>query len=284
MNLVKRIVSGVIGCCVVLGVVYVGARFDIRWIAGALILGVAYLTAVEYLQLMKRLDIPLAAPEFLIWIPLLVLSYLVFDGRYADVVLLFAISYQVLRYLAVTPHRTGFLQAVAGVFGLLYIPWLLHYFYLIYLGAPGQSPMTGAAHGIIVLLMVFAYDSGAFFVGTAIGRHKAFPNVSPGKTWEGVAGGFVFTILAVMVGALLDPLWRDFVYWRGFPHVVVSSICVGWAVQLGDVFASKLKRAAGVKDSGFFLPGHGGALDRIDGLLFALPVFYFYYHHILHFL
>ena len=298
MNLVKRIVSGVIGSIVVLGVVYVGARFDVRWIAGALILGVAYLTALEYLHLMKKLDIPLAAPEFLIWIPLLVLSYLVLDGRYADVMLLFAISYQVLRYLAVTPHRTGFLQAVAGVFGLLYIPWLLHYFYLIYLGAPGQSAvmgaangmtalqsrMFGAANGIIVLLMVFAYDSGAFFVGSAIGRHKAFPNVSPSKTWEGVAGGFVFTVLAVMVGALLDPLWRDFVYWKGFPHVIVSSVCVGWAVQLGDVFASKLKRAAGVKDSGVFLPGHGGALDRIDGLLFALPVFYFYYHYILHFL
>ncbi len=283
MNLVKRIMSGVVACCVVLGVVYAGARFDVRWIAGALILGVAYLTALEYLHLMKKLDIPLAAPEFLIWIPLLVLSYLVFDGRYADVMLLFAMSYQVLRYLAVTPHRTGFLQAVAGVFGLLYIPWLLHYFYLIYLGAPGQSAMTGAANGIIVLLMVFAYDTGAFFVGSAIGRHKAFPNVSPSKTWEGVAGGFVFTVLAMMVGALWSPVWHDFVYWRGFPHVIASSVCVGWAVQLGDVFASKLKRAAGVKDSGFFLPGHGGALDRIDGLLFALPVFYFYFHYILHF-
>jgi phosphatidate cytidylyltransferase len=242
------------------------------------------LTALEYLHLMKNLGIPLAAPEFLIWIPLLVLSYLVLDGRYADVVLLFAMAYQVLRYLAVTPHRTGFLQAVAGVFGLLYIPWLLHYFYLIYLGGPNQEPMTGAANAIVALLMVFGYDSGAFFVGSAIGRHKAFPHVSPSKTWEGVAGGFAFTILAVMLGALVDPFWREFVYWRGFPHVLASSFFVGWAVQLGDVFASKLKRAAEVKDSGVFLPGHGGALDRIDGLLFALPVFYFYYHHILHFL
>ncbi len=284
MNLVKRIVSGVGGCAVVFSILYVGARFDVRWIAGALILGVAYLTALEYLHLMKKLGIPLAAPEFLIWIPLLVLSYLVLDGRYADVVLLFAMAYQVLRYLGVTPHRTGFLQAVAGVFGLLYIPWLLHYFYLIYLGSPGQSAMTGAAHAVVVLLMVWGYDSGAFFVGSAIGRHKAFPNVSPSKTWEGVAGGFVFTILGAMAGASVSPVWRDFVFWGGFPHVVVSSFFVGWAVQLGDVFASKLKRAAEVKDSGVFLPGHGGALDRIDGLLFALPVFYFYYHHILHFL
>jgi phosphatidate cytidylyltransferase len=284
MNLAKRLVSGILGMAVVFGVLYTGARFDVRWVAGALILAVAYLTALEYLQLMRKLDIPVAAPEFLIWIPLLVLSYLVLDGRYADVVLLFAIAYQVLRYLAITPHRTGFLQAVAGVFGLLYIPWLLHYFYLIYLGAPGQSAMTGVTNAVVVLLMVWGYDSGAFFVGTAIGRHQAFPNVSPSKTWEGVAGGFLFTMLGAMIAANLSPVWREFVFWRGFPHVIVSSFFVGWAVQLGDVFASKLKRAAGVKDSGVFLPGHGGALDRIDGLLFALPVFYFYFHYILRFL
>jgi phosphatidate cytidylyltransferase len=201
MNLAKRLVSGIVGMGVVFGVLYAGARFDVRWVAGALILAVAYLTALEYLHLMRKLDIPVAAPEFLIWIPLLVLSYLVLDGRYADVVLLFAIAYQVLRYLAVTPHRTGFLQAVAGVFGLLYIPWLLHYFYLIYLGAPGQSAMTGVTNAVVVLLMVWGYDSGAFFVGTAIGRHKAFPNVSPSKTWEGVAGGFLFTVLGAMIAA-----------------------------------------------------------------------------------
>jgi phosphatidate cytidylyltransferase len=265
-------------------VLYVGARFDVRWISGFVILAVAYLAALEYLHLMRKLEIPLAAPEFLIWIPLLVASYIAFGGRYAEVVLLFAISYQVLRYLSVLPHRTGFLQAVAGVFGLLYIPWLLHYFYLIYMGAEGLPPHVGGVNAVVVLLMVWGYDSGAYFVGTAIGRHQAFPNVSPKKTWEGVAGGFVFAIAGAVVGATLSPVWREFAFWGGFPHLLLSAFLVGWAVQLGDVFASKLKRAAGVKDSGVFLPGHGGALDRIDGLLFALPVFYFYYHYILRFL
>lgn len=284
MNVIKRLASAIVAGGVVFGVLYVGARFDVRWISGFVILAVAYLAAVEYLHLMRKLEIPLAAPEFLIWIPLLVASYIAFGGRYAEVVLLFAISYQVLRYLSVLPHRTGFLQAVAGVFGLLYIPWLLHYFYLIYMGAEGLPPHVGGVNAVIVLLMVWGYDSGAYFVGTAIGRHQAFPNVSPKKTWEGVAGGFIFAIAGAVVGATLSPVWREFAFWGGFPHLLLSAFLVGWAVQLGDVFASKLKRAAGVKDSGVFLPGHGGALDRIDGLLFALPVFYFYYHYILRFL
>ncbi|MDD5219884.1 MAG: phosphatidate cytidylyltransferase [Candidatus Bipolaricaulis sp.] len=284
MNLLKRLASGIGAGGVVFAVLYLGARFDVRWIAGFVILAVAYLAAVEYLHLMRKLGIPLAAPEFLIWIPLLVASYIAFGGRYAEVVLLCAIVYQVLRYLSVLPHRTGFLQAVAGVFGLLYIPWLLHYFYLIYMGAEGLPPHVGGVNAVVVLLMVWGYDAGAYFVGSAIGRHQAFPNVSPKKTWEGVAGGFVFAIAGAIVGATLSPVWREFAFWGGFPHLLASAFLVGWAAQLGDVFASKLKRAADVKDSGVFLPGHGGALDRIDGLLFALPVFYFYFHYILRFL
>ncbi|MFC2077739.1 phosphatidate cytidylyltransferase [Candidatus Bipolaricaulota bacterium] len=284
MNLIKRCASAIVGGGVVFGILYVGARFNVQWIAGFVILAVAYLAAVEYLQLMKRLDIELAAPEFLVWIPVMVASYIAFGGRYAEVVLLFAIAYQVLRHLGDSPHRQGLFHAAAGVFGLLYIPWLLHYFYLIYVGAAGQSPHVGAVNALVVLLMVWGYDSGAYLIGSAIGRHKAFPSISPSKTWEGIAGGFVFAAIGGLVGASLSPVWRSFVFWGGFPHLFLSVFFVGWAVQLGDIFASKLKRAAGVKDSGTFLPGHGGAIDRIDGLLFALPVFYFYYHYIVSFL
>lgn len=283
-NLLKRCASALIAGGAVFGVLYLGARYNVPWIAGGLILAVAYPAAVEYLQLTRRLGIELAAPEFLVWIPLLVVSYLVFDGRYAEVVLMLAIAYQVLRHLGDTPHRQGLFHAAAGVFGLLYIPWLLHYFYLIYTGAAGQWPHVGAVNALVVLLMTWGYDSGAYLVGRAIGRHKAFPSISPSKTWEGVAGGFVFATIGGMLGASLSPVWRDFAFWGGFPHLILSIFFVGWAVQLGDIFASKMKRAAGVKDSGTFLPGHGGAIDRIDGLLFALPVFYFYYHYIVEFL
>ncbi|MFC2078734.1 phosphatidate cytidylyltransferase [Candidatus Bipolaricaulota bacterium] len=283
MNLLKRLASAVVAMAVVFSVLYVGARFEIRWIVGLLLLAVSYLASIEYLQLMKRLSIPLAAPEFLIWVPVLSLSFIFFRGQYAEVVLLFAIAYQVLRHLGETPHLAGLNQAAAGVFGLLYIPWLLHYFYLIYLGGVGQKPHVGAINALVILLMVWGYDSGGYFVGKFLGRHKAFPTVSPNKTWEGVAGGFVLTVAGGMVGASFSPVWRELIFWDGFFHLLIVALLVGWAAQLGDLFASKLKRAADVKDSGTFLPGHGGAIDRIDGLLFALPVFYFYFHYIVRF-
>ncbi len=283
MNLLKRLASAAVAMAVIFFVLYIGSRFEIQWIVGLLLMVVAYLASVEYLHLMKRLDIPLAGLEFLIWVPVLTLSFIFFHGQYAEVVLMLAIAYQVLRYLGKTPHRMGLNQAAAGVFGLVYIPWLLHYFYLIYLGGVGQMAHVGAINALVILLMVWGYDSGAYFVGKFLGRHKAFPTVSPNKTWEGVIGGFVFTILGAMVGASMSPVWRELVFWEGFFHVLIAAFLVGWAAQLGDLFASKLKRAADVKDSGTFLPGHGGTIDRIDGLLFALPVFYFYFHYIVRF-
>lgn len=283
MNTLKRLASAAIAIAIIFLVLYVGARFDVKWIVGFLLLIVAYLASIEYLQLMKRLDIPLAAPQFLIWVPVFMLSLIFFHAQYAEVVLMFAIAYQVLRYLREIPHRAGLNKAAAGVFGLVYIPWLLHYFYLIYLGGAEQMPHVGAVNALIILLMVWGYDAGAYFVGTYLGRHKAFPNVSPNKTWEGVAGGFVLTFVGAMVGTSFSPVWRRLVFWDGFFHLLIVSLLVGLACQLGDLFASKLKRAADVKDSGTFLPGHGGAIDRIDGLLFALPVFYFYFYYIARF-
>jgi len=284
MNLLRRVISAVFAGGAVFGLLYAAALYDLHWIAGLLILVVAYLAALEYIQILRRIDIHLAAPEFLIWIPILAFSFMLFNGVYADVVLLCAISYQVLRYLGEQPHKEGFVRAIAGVFGLLYIPWLLHYLYVIFVSGVGPVAYVGAVQAFIVLLMVWGYDTGAFLVGSLIGRHKAFPSISPNKTWEGVAGGFVFAVIGALLGAAIAREWREFAFGSGFPHILASSFLVGWASQLGDVFASKLKRAAGVKDSGSFLPGHGGVLDRIDGLLFALPVFYFYYHFIARFI
>ena len=283
MNLLKRLASAAVAMAVIFFILYIGSRYQVQWIVGLLLMAVGYLASIEYVQLMKRLEIPLAGPEFLIWVPVLSLSFIFFHGQYAEVVLMFAVAYQVLRYLGETPHRMGLNQAAAGVFGLLYIPWLLHYFYLIYLGGIGQSPHVGAVNALVVLLIVWGYDAGAYFVGKFLGRHRAFPTVSPNKTWEGVAGGFGLAIAGGIVGASFSPVWRALVFWDGFFHIVIVAFLISWAAQLGDLFASKLKRAANVKDSGTFLPGHGGAIDRIDGLLFALPVFYFYFHYIVRF-
>ena len=116
-----------------------------------------------------------------------------------------------------------------------------------------------------LLLIVAAADTGAYFSGKAFGRRKLAPNVSPGKSWEGVIGGlFLVTMIAVAHGVLTGQSW--------FLGLCVALPAAAISV-LGDLLESMLKRHRGVKDSGTLLPGHGGVLDRIDGITAAAPVF-----------
>lgn len=142
---------------------------------------------------------------------------------------------------------------------------------------------VGAAMLVSCMAIVWLADIGAYFAGRAFGRHKLAPRVSPGKTWEGVAGG-VTAVLVVAAGIALG--WPATAGGSPGGPVVFSSWLVaqaGWGTAavvlaavvalsvLGDLYESLLKRLAGVKDSGTLLPGHGGVLDRIDALIPAMP-------------
>ncbi len=118
---------------------------------------------------------------------------------------------------------------------------------------------------IAVVLVVAAADIGAYFAGRRFGRHKLAPNVSPGKSWEGVFGGLLAVAALGIAFALSRDLRLDLVLVLAVPAAMVSVI--------GDLLESMLKRFRGIKDSGHILPGHGGVLDRIDGLVAAVPVF-----------
>lgn len=122
---------------------------------------------------------------------------------------------------------------------------------------------------LFALLVTFATDTGAIFTGRAIGRHRMSPSISPNKTWEGAIGGFTWAVgIALVLGALLQlsvPIWQS----------ALVGAAVGVVAQLGDLAESRLKRASGVKDTGSILPGHGGILDRLDSIVFALPVVYY---------
>lgn len=147
-------------------------------------------------------------------------------------------------------------RMLMGVLAL--VPCLLS---LIYLReSPGGQFMV-----IGIVLLVAAADIGAYFAGRALGRHKLAPRVSPGKSWEGVAGG----VVAVTLLGLVYAFTRDLNAW------VVLAIMLPAALVsvVGDLLESMLKRFRGIKDSGQLLPGHGGVLDRIDGLTAAVPVF-----------
>lgn len=148
--------------------------------------------------------------------------------------------------------------------GWLYLPLLLGFLVQLHAMPDGRRWV------LLVLIMAMACDSAAYFVGTAMGKHRLYPAISPNKSIEGAVGGFVGSVTgAVLIGNWLIPAvsWFDF---------AVCGALVGVLGQLGDLFESMLKRHAGIKDSGAIFPGHGGMLDRLDSLLFAFPVVYFY--------
>ena len=158
----------------------------------------------------------------------------------------------------------------------------------------GETENFGRSWLLFTLLVVFASDTGAFAVGRLLGRHRMAPRLSPNKTWEGAAGGLLASIgAALLVGVVFDlalPDWHKALFGSvsipGPAFYLSPVIMPVWqqaligaaasvAAQIGDLAESALKRAANAKDSGSIMPGHGGILDRMDSILFALPaVFY----------
>lgn len=123
---------------------------------------------------------------------------------------------------------------------------------------------------ISILATIWICDSAAFFGGTALGKHKLFPRVSPKKSWEGAIFGFVFAILTMI---LAKALVLDFLSLR---DSLALGFIIGTFGQIGDLAESLLKRDAAVKDSSSLIPGHGGIFDRFDSLLFSSPIIYLY--------
>ena len=181
--------------------------------------------------------------------------------------------------------RSGYPAAAASVFAFTYIA--LPMGMLVQL----RQQWAGAFYLLYLLIVVWAGDIFAYFVGKSIGRHLMAPRISPKKTWEGAAASLV---ASVAVGWLLFryalPLSsallragliqrRDGLFGLEQPAmgpIILLTIVLNIAAQLGDLVESLIKRGAGVKDSGAILPGHGGMLDRIDALLFAAPVLWYY--------
>jgi phosphatidate cytidylyltransferase len=170
--------------------------------------------------------------------------------------------------------RTGFVTWAMSVFGAAYVGLLLPTIVLVaHLPAPEGGATTpvgvldlgsGVAWTLALVLIVWAYDTGAYLVGRQLGRTRLVDHISPSKTVEGLAGGLVAATVGAGIGAALIGLepW----------HPLIMGPLVGLAAQTGDLAESLLKRAADRKESGFLVPGHGGILDRVDSFLFAAPV------------
>ena len=122
---------------------------------------------------------------------------------------------------------------------------------------------------ISILALIWVYDSFAYLAGITLGKHKMFPSLSPKKSWEGFFGGMAFAILAAYLISLINQQYSS-VQW------IILALIISVAGTAGDFYESYLKRTAGVKDSGNWLPGHGGILDRFDSFLFAVPCVFIY--------
>jgi phosphatidate cytidylyltransferase len=187
-----------------------------------------------------------------------------FFPRAEDAIFLFVLGIAFITLATKRPIVEALPSAGISSSGLLLVAFPLTY--TIRLHALSRE---GPRLLLFVLVLIWTSDSAAYFAGRALGKHPFAPHLSPKKTWEGSIAGFASSILVAFA----------FMRWLSVPIVILlGAAAVGnIAGQIGDLLESAYKRSAGVKDSGSLLPGHGGMLDRIDALILAIPVVWYYF-------
>ena len=273
------------------------------WLFSLLVLGVALLAAREYLDIAEASGMhPYRGLSYAMvsWVPLALFEILrTFNVHALLQIYLFALVTPLvllaLVLLVLGLRRDSLTQVLSDA--------AVTYMALPYIAIPLSLMIvqrvneTGALLLLFLMVIVWSGDISAYYVGRAIGKHKLAPRVSPGKTWEGaiasVAGSIIVALFLFHFAVPIEALLSGLHLWGGMPVnaydptgstllyssyagplwlVALFALAVNVGAQLGDLVESALKRGAGVKDSGSLLPGHGGILDRIDALLFALPV------------
>ncbi len=280
--MLKRVLTAV----VLIPIVVVILFWAPSWFFAAVLAFIACLTTAEYLDLVKAYGSrPFRGPVYLFLLLAVIVAGALSSGHPAGkllpvffaMALLFAMAVIVVLIAAMT--RENLRDSLPdAAFSLLALPYItLPFVAIISLRAGELGPFVV----LYLLLIVWAGDIAAFFVGRSLGRSKLAPSISPNKTWEGSLASVVASI--IVAGALAFGV----VWYRGFYAeraaavrvaviAALAAIPINIAAQLGDLVESMIKRGAGVKDSGSILPGHGGMLDRIDALLFAAPVLWYY--------
>lgn len=273
-DLIPRTLTAVVMIATVIGLLVASKLWGTPWPVALLIGGLTWLGTLEVLDLVRKLGLDLHRLSLVGWNVAYAVSVAFFDGAHSQArfipLLVFAAA--ILWPLAwYASRRSSFKHTLASWFALFYVPFLLQFAFRTFAVEP-----YGFYYLLLLVAGVWIYDIAAYFVGSAWGREKLFPEISAKKTWEGVLGGTV----GVYAWLLAAPLWVPGITWD--LQWLLLPLYFTLATQLGDLFESWIKRIAHVKDAGELLPGHGGLLDRIDGLLFASPVFYFYLREVLH--
>jgi phosphatidate cytidylyltransferase len=257
-SLVSRLVIAAVLLPLVIGVVYLGGW----WLFALALLG--GLLALHELYTMARELRPLVLAGYLGFVLTLL------GLELGDVVWMLGGIASTLLFSFVVYGLSDIRPSATASFGvtLLGVVWVGGG--IGFLLAVRDTPEFGFWAVMAVLFTVFAADTAAFFVGRAIGRHKLAPAISPGKSWEGFAGGMVAAMLTTFLVLYMD---RD--EFLTIPEMLLLGAAVALASVFGDLFESAVKRDLQVKDSGRLLGGHGGMLDRLDSLLWAGPAAFF---------
>ena len=179
-----------------------------------------------------------------------------------------------LRQFVSRSNTTGILAISTTLFGLMYVPWLLNFIQKINF----FPRVDGHYYLLYFILITKCSDTGAYALGSLVGRHKMIPRISPAKTWEGFAGAILLSTLASL---LFAQFLGDKMTGMNWKHAIILGVLLSIGAVIGDLIESLFKREAGVKDSGSFFPGIGGILDLLDSLLFNAPIMYLYLRHVL---
>lgn len=263
-NLAQRILTALLGIPIVVAALYYGGMWLVVLVM-LLVIGAQY-------EFYKMLTPKLAKRDLICGA---LLGILIVEGMYTGIdltplMVLGCVALIVFEVLD-TSRKEGWTRLAWVILGLLYPAALFSYVIKLRHGWGGVLSEVEAFSLVIgLLLIVWATDSLAYFTGRAIGKTPLAPAISPKKTWEGSVGGFIGAVLfAVLLKLFVLPIlsWQD---------AIVCAVIGGIIGQIGDLVESQLKRTYGVKDSGKILPGHGGILDRIDGLILVMPLYYLY--------
>ncbi len=254
-SLAKRVLTAVVFIPLVLGCLYWGGLAFFL-----LVLAVSLVAMFELGAMLEEIGGPIAKPLLYVFsVSLLVAIY--WQKEQVIPALVFMVFLLIATSELISPSVQPFRRGGLMLFAFYYGAFLPGHFLLL------RSEPQGLALLLLVLLGTWATDTGAYFIGVRWGRHQLAPRISPNKSVEGACAGI---LLAALVTQYVNNRLQ-----LGLLPGWLMGIGIGVAAALGDLFESALKREAGVKDSGWILPGHGGVLDRIDSLLFSVPVVYY---------
>lgn len=265
----KRILTAIVALPILLYTIWSESPYFFVALAAAAVL----LALGEFYTLASKVD---CKPHTVLGYAatLVVIASFVLEEPTLIVAVMIALWMTLLGIVVLHPEdiKQSLLSVSATVFGVIYVALLAGCLVGVRMIPDARSATPHLASKLLTMFfaLVMMTDTGAYYVGRAMGRHKLAPRVSPGKTIEGAIGGFAMAIITAYLCRLI--------FFREIPisHALALGAVIGVIGQIGDLAESLLKRGAEVKDSGNLLPGHGGVLDRIDSILFCAPLLYYY--------